>query len=153
MAVTIAMNAEDVGRPGLIYVGAHDPQQTQAAFLGQYGWEPFTGVAFPPAVVRRDGLVSQTLQIPLSNVAGWPNWSLYVGYGALSVTSENMVRQAVLSVATAKAKWPDRPIPPVNEDHFKRSLIQEDMRKLSKYSFVRYITPDLSTVCEPVGGN
>lgn len=152
--VALSINGSDMGRPGLVYVGAHDAQQTEASFLGQDRyWQPLVGVAFPPAVIRRDGLVSQQIRIPLRDVAGYQGGSLYVGYGALSVGAEAMVRQAVASVATAKARWPDRQIPSVDEDYYKRTLIQEDMRKQNKYSFVRYITPDLTTMCEPQGGN
>lgn len=152
--VTLNINAEDIGRPGLIYVGAHNAQQTEAAFLGQdLNWQPLVGVAFPPVIIRRDGLATQSLRIPLRDVSAYSGGSLYVGYGALSISGEGLVRQALAAVSTAKAKWPDRKIPSVDEDYYKRTLIQEDMRKQSKYRFVRFITPEIATMCEPQGGN
>ncbi|MCY0853038.1 hypothetical protein [Cupriavidus sp. D39] len=154
VTLNLLVNPEDAGRPGLIYVGVHDPQQMQAALLNQdSAWEAFTGAALIPHIVRRDGLSSVRLNIPLSSSPSYQGWSLYVGYGALTLASEAMVQKAVVAVAGVKARYPDRPVPAVDEDHFKRSLIQEDMRKNTKYRFVRAFTPELMSICEPLGGN
>lgn len=154
LSLTLNINPSDAGRPGLVYVATHDPQQTQGAVLNQYGvWEPFNGAMLTPYIIRRDGLSAQVVKIPLSNAADWQGWSLYVGYGALTAASEGMVAQAVASVASVKARFPERNIPAVNEDHFKRSLIQEDMRKNNKYALVRNITPELIGMCDFSGGN
>lgn len=154
LSLTLNINPADTGRPGLVYVGAHDPMQTQGAVLNQSGaWEPFTGAMLTPYIIRRDGLTLQVVQIPLPNAADWQGWSVYVGYGALTAEADAMVVKAVASVATVRAQFPDRTIPAVNEDHFRRSLIQEDMRKNNKYVFVRNITPDLIGMCNSSGGN
>lgn len=151
---TLYVNAQDAGRPGLMYVGAHDQMQSQAAVLNQSGgWEAFSGAMLTPYVVARGGLSTIPVRVPLPNAGAWQGWSIYLGYGALTPQGEQTVQQAVVAVANAKAKWPDRTIPAVDADHFSRSLIQEDMRKFTKYRLARTVTPELASMCKPTGGN
>lgn len=165
--VDLIINGGDLGLPGILYVGAHDPAKTRAQFLVAYeaprasvsghgarmqrqpityggAWQTWNGSLFPPHWVARSGFSGAvTLSIPLGVSANIDNeysdktgWLLYVGYGVLTVQDEEKVQRAMDGVAKVKAKFPDRPIPAVEADHYRRVMIQEDMSQNAKYRHV-----------------
>lgn len=145
--VDLLINSPDAGRPGLIYVGSHDPGQTKAQFYTGR-WENWEGALFPINKIVRGGLSPTTLFIPLDDISQKQGWKLYVGYGALTTDDEMKVQRAFEAVAKVKAKFPDRQIPAVDPDHFRRVLVQENMTKNAKYQYVRSWSPDLLTLCD-----
>lgn len=145
--VNLLVNVPDKGLPGLVYVGSHDPGQTAAEFYYGYGWQPWDGSLYPPNQVFRTGLNDLTLYIPLDRAAEKQGWRLYVGYGVLTAESEQKVQRMIQSYQVAKTKLPDRQIPAVDPDHFRRTLIQMNMTDNVKYRFVMDWTSDLIGMC------
>lgn len=159
LQVTLSIDSADVGRPGILYVGAHDPGRTRAQFY-QHHWEEWNGAMFPPHRIVREGLASTTLAIPLGRSAtvsdgAWDlsGWQLYVGYGALTAADEEKVQRAMDGVAKVKAMYPERKIPAVEADHYRRVMVQENMTQNAKYRHVFTWTSDISYACESGGGN
>jgi len=182
--VDLIIKGEDLGRPGILYVGAHDPAKTHAQFFVAYeaprtsvvgrnalmqfqsfasysgAWQTWDGSLLPPHWVARGGFAGPvTLSIPLgasANVDGEfydkTGWLLYVGYGVLTVQDEEKVQRAMDGVAKVKAKFPDRPIPAVEADHYRRIMIQEDMSQNAKYRHVLTWGPEWIYSCSN-GGN
>lgn len=142
--VIIYVNPSDVGRPGLLYVGAHDPTQTSARFLSG-GWLDWNGSLYPIYMIQRTGLADTKVTIPLNEIPY--DWTIYVGYGALTIKDEDTVQRAMEGVAKVRAKYPDRPIPSVTADHYRRVLIQEDMTRNRKYHDVSISETDWSASC------
>lgn len=147
----------DTGTPGLVFVAVRSPDQKLAAFLGQNGeWLPFEGGLFPPARIYINGLPG-TVSIPIGSPNGtstmynYVGWEVYVGTGALTASSQNIVRQRrqaldrAKPVLTAKGQWN----PAFDDDErIKWSLVQKDMLDGIKYRFVT-VVPALS--CDSSG--
>lgn len=149
VTVNLLINAPDVGRPGIVYVGSHDPIQLSAEFLTDGGWAAWSSAVLPPYVIQRNGLYDMTLQIPLNDLAAKQGWSLYVGYGAYTPKDEALVQSTNEAVAKVRAKFPERQIPTIDPDYYKRTLVQSDMTKNAKYHIVRQWTSELLTLCQP----
>lgn len=145
--VNLLVNIPDKGLPGLVYVGSHDPSKTAAEFYYGYGWQPWDGGLYPPKQVFRTGLNDLTLYIPLDRAVEKQGWRLYVGYGVLVAESEQKVQRMIQSYQMAKTKLPDRQIPAVDPDHFRRTLIQMNMTDNVKYQHVMDWTSDLIGMC------
>lgn len=150
--VNLLVNVPDKGLPGLVYVGSHDPGQTAAEFYYGYGWQPWNGSLYPPNQIFRTGLNDLTLYIPLDRAAEKQGWRLYVGYGVLTAESEQKVQRMIQSYQAAKIKMPDRQIPTIDPDHFRRTLIQMNMTDNVKYRYVMDWTNDLIAMCVSSGG-
>jgi hypothetical protein len=137
----------DKGRPCIVYVGSHDPDQTAAEFYYDNRWQAWDSILYPPNQVFRNGINDMTLYIPLDRVVEKLGWKLYVGYGVLTEESEQKVQRMILSYQRAKAKLPDRQIPTVEPDHYRRVLVQTDMLDNAKYRHVLDWTSDLIGEC------
>lgn len=145
--VDLLINAADVGRPGLLYVGSHNQTQTQAQFYTE-AWQNWNGSLFPIHTIVRGGLTGTTLSIPLNDVFQKQGWKLYIGYGALSVADEMKVQRMLEALNKVKAKFPERNIQAVDPDHIRRVMIQDNMTRNVKYRYVRAWTPELTTLCD-----
>lgn len=145
--VDLLINAADVGRPGLLYVGSHNQTQTQAQFYTE-AWQDWNGSLFPIHTIVRGGLTGTTLSIPLNDVLQKQGWKLYIGYGALSVADEMKVQRMLEALNKVKAKFPERNIQAVDPDHIRRVMIQDNMTRNVKYRYVRAWTPELTTLCD-----
>lgn len=182
--VDLIINGEDLGRPGILYVGAHDPAKTRAQFFVAYetprtpvaghgtqmqfhsfssysgAWQTWDGSLLPPHWVAHGGFAGPvTLSIPLgasANVDGEfydkTGWLLYVGYGVLTIQGEEKVQRAMDGVEKVKAKFPERQIPAVEADHYRRILIEDDMGQNAKYRHILTWSPEWLYSCAN-GGN
>lgn len=149
ISVQLLINASDAGRPGLVYVASHDPDQTMGEGYSSGGWEVLQSQMLPILIIARSGLVNTTLNIPMNNPGGKQGWSLYVGYGVLTDKDEAMVQQSMVAVAKMRAAHPERQVPSIDPDYQRRVLIQQDMTKNAKYKLVRKWTPDIAGMCQP----
>lgn len=142
---TLPINTSDQGRPGLLYIGMHDPAMSQANFLRNHTWLNWQSGLFPVYAVMRGGLYSTRLTIPLPPRITGSGWHLYAGYGALSIEDELRVQRAIDTVNKAKAL--NLNISGVEPDHYRRSLIQMDMSKNGKYTYVNFDIKNNSNIC------
>ena len=149
----VNVNPEDAGKPGLLYIGAHDPGQSVAQFFvsGAY-WLPASSTMFPPYAVVRNGLYSVDVAAPLNDPDTRQGWVMYAGYGVLTPADEAKVQQAIAAVAIARERFPGRSIPAVDPDHHRRVFIQDNMTKGGKFHIVRQWTPDIQNLCVSVSG-
>ncbi|MFC4484263.1 hypothetical protein [Cupriavidus campinensis] len=152
VTLTFPVNAQDQARPGILYVGMHDPSMSQAAFLTTSSWVGYSGGLFPAYSVASAQLGRPRLTLALpQNLAGG-GWKLYVGYGALSVQSESRVQQAADAIAAAKAISPKPVIGAVDPDHYRRTLVQTDMTQAGKFAYVETGVENNPFVCRPETG-
>jgi hypothetical protein len=153
---TLPIEAPDQGRPGLLYIGMHDPSMSQADLLTTNGWMGYAGGMLPVYSVARAGLTPVTITLPLPPVLAGGGWSLYAGYGALSASAESQVEAAITAVNDARALGASGVIASVDPDHYRRSLIQGDMTQNGKYGYVHTGVETNPYVCQPQlggGGN
>lgn len=150
--VSLKINNADVGRPGLIYVGSHNSAQTQGQFYSSH-WSDVDGQLFPIHSIERSGLFNKAIDIPLNDLTRKSGWDLYVGYGVLTVKDDADIQNAINSVAKIKEKFPEKKIPMIDPEYYKRVLIQSDMTKNAKYHYVRTWTPELINLCGQQGGH
>jgi hypothetical protein len=143
----LLINTADKGFPGLIYVGAHSPERTKAEFYHGSYWDVWEEGMFPPNLILRDGLNDTALAIPLDRLTDKQGWRLYVGYGVLTVESEQKVQQMLQAYQIARAKLPDRQIPMVDPDHYRRTLVQTNMIDNMKYRYVLDWNKSLINMC------
>ena len=151
--LNLLVNVPDKGRPGLVYVGSHDPAQTVAEFFYSGQWTTWDGGLYPPHLIVRGGLNDVTLYVPYDRLVEKLGWRLYVGYGVLTAEDEQKVQRMIQSYQIAKTKLPDRQIPTVDPDHFRRVLIQMNMTDNIKYRYVTEWTSDLSGLCVTSSGS
>lgn len=131
--VKLNVNGVDQGLPGLIYVGAANPDQTDAQFFSN-GWQEIGSGLFPIYAVVRSGLESVDVSIPLST--SLVGWSVYVGYGALSMADEHKVEVRRQALDHAKTLNPQMRANQIPDDNLRATLIQMDMTKNTKYRFI-----------------
>lgn len=148
----VNVNPEDAGKPGLLYVGAHDPSQRVAQFYIAGAWVQAASTMFPPYAVARGGLYSMDVDAPLNDPDTRQGWIMYAGYGVLTAADESKVQQAIAAVAIAREKFPGRNIPGVDPDHHRRVFIQDNMTKGGKFQVVRQWSPDIQNLCVAVSG-
>lgn len=139
LTVTGAIDPENYARPGVLYLGVLEG--TIERPIASYAWDGARFVAWnglgmmPPGEVRRGGLggTINFKDIDVSNFLNNPNYSIWVGYGALSVVGERAVAAKNEGVAAARAKFPDRQIPVISDDQMRLSLVETDMRQNKRY--------------------
>lgn len=131
--VKLNVNGVDQGLPGLIYVGAANPEQTDAQFFSN-AWQEMGSGLFPIYAVVRSGLQSVDISFPLN--ASFVGWSVYVGYGALSLADEQKVEVRRRGFDHAKIRNPQMTAHQIPDDNLRATLIQMDMTKNTKYRFV-----------------
>jgi hypothetical protein len=138
----------DRGRSAVVYVGMRDQGASAAMFLQGGSWEPFQGGLFPVYTVITTGLVDQRITLPLNGYLAGGGWMLYAGYGALSDTDEVRVRDYSEIVAKAE-QLGQKKTASVTPDHYRRTLMQNDMVKVGKYSYINTGVENNSKVCQP----
>jgi hypothetical protein len=143
--VRININGVDQGLPGLLYVGAVDPAQTDARFFSE-GWRETGSGLMPIYAVERAGLKATDILFPLA--PEFAGWNVYVGYGALTQADEQKVRARRAALDRAKERQPNMKPNPISDDHLRATLIQMDMANNTKYR--RVLTPSETDVamCE-----
>jgi hypothetical protein len=143
--VRININGVDQGLPGLLYVAAVAPAQTDAKFFSD-GWRETGSGVMPIYAVERAGLKAADIMFPL--VQEIAEWNVYVGYGALTQADEQKVRARRVALDRAKERQPNLKPNPITDDHLRATLIQMDMANNTKYR--RVFTPSQSdiTICE-----
>jgi hypothetical protein len=144
----LLIHASDQGLPGLIYIGAHNPEKTRAQFYVQETWQEFEGAIFPVYKTVREGLTHTSLSIPLDEVIAKQGWQLYVGYGALTAEDEAKVQKMSDTVQSFKSNFPEKKVNTIEPDYFRRVLIQDNMTKHGKYHYIRSWTPELRSLCD-----
>lgn len=157
---TLPINGADQSRPGLVYIGMHDPAMSQAAFLTGNNWAAWRGGMFPVYVVATGGLFSSTITLPLPYALAGGGWHLYAGYGALSAANEARVQDAINAINAAKslsgnaavALNASAVVAAVDPDHYRRTLIQTDMTQNGKYAYVNTGVETNPYVCDPQRG-
>lgn len=144
---------QDMGRPGIVFVGMHDASRTQAKFLSGDNWYDWQSGLFPVYAVRSGGLVNQQFTLPLNGLLAGGGWKLYVGYGALSDQDEMRVQQGITAVNAARAVLGGQgQVTSVDPDHHRRTLVQTDLVRLGKYAYVNTGVENNPKVCEPHDG-
>ncbi len=157
---TLPINAADQARPGLVYIGMHDPAMSQAAFLSGNSWAAWRGGMFPVYAVARSGLFDSTITLPLPFAVAGNGWHLYAGYGALSTTNEARVQDAINAINAAKALSANAAVAlnasavvaAIDPDHYRRTLIQTDMTQNGKYAYVNTGVETNRDFCDPQQG-
>lgn len=150
-SVTLPIMSGDVGRPGLLYIGMHDPSMSSAAFFVNGSWTSYQGGLFPINSLI-SGLSNTQLLIPLPPPLAGGGWKLYVGYGALSVAAENQVQAAINAINAAKALNVSAGVAAVDPNHYRRTLMQSDMTQAGKYAYVNTGVESNPYVCQPETG-
>ncbi|NLP65498.1 hypothetical protein [Paraburkholderia sacchari] len=151
-SVTLPIMSGDVGRPGLLYIGMHDPSMSSAAFFVNGAWMAYQGGLFPVNSLV-SGLSNTQLFVPLPPQLAGGGWKLYVGYGALSAAAENQVQAAINAINAAKALNVNAAVGAVDPNHYRRTLMQSDMTQAGKYGYVNTGVEDNPYVCQPeLGG-
>ena len=148
--LNLLINAADLGRLGLLYIGAHNPGQTQAQFYSD-SWQDWAGSLFPIYKIASSGLYDTTIVLPLGDASQKQGWKLYAGYGALATADELTVQRAIETINQARAKIPERQISAIDLDFYRRVLAQDDMIKNVKYRYVLTWTPELAALCDRGG--
>lgn len=149
ISTTLLIDASDIGRPGLVYIGSHDPDKTMAEFYVDGAWVAWNSQVLPPNMIVRGGLSPVTLNIPMNAPTQKIGWTLLVGYGALSARDEQAVQSATTAIAKIRQQFPERQIPTVDPDYYRQTLTQADMTRNSKYVAVSNWTWDLVKTCDP----
>ncbi|CAB3755839.1 hypothetical protein [Paraburkholderia humisilvae] len=157
---TLPINGADQGRPGLVYIGMHDPSMSHAAFLTGNAWSNWTDGMFPVYAIVTNGLFSTTITLPLPYALAGGGWHLYAGYGALSDADESQVQDAInaidaaksLSASAAAALGVSAVVAAIDPDHYRRTLIQTDMTKNGKYAYVQTGVETNPYACDPQRG-
>lgn len=149
--LTLPVQSADVGRPGLLYIGMHDPSMSQAAFFVNGVWVGYQGGLFPVNSIVA-GLNNTQLQVPLPPVLAGGGWKLYVGYGALSLAAESQVQAAINAINAAKALNVNAAVGAVDPNHYRRTLMQSDMTQAGKYAYVYTGVENNPYVCQPETG-
>ncbi|APA90223.1 hypothetical protein BJG93_34465 (plasmid) [Paraburkholderia sprentiae WSM5005] len=150
-SLTLPVMAGDVGRPGLLYIGMHDPSLSSAAFFVNSAWTAYQGGLFPINSIVA-GLSNTQLFVPLPPELAGGGWKLYVGYGALSAASENQVQMAINAIDAAKALNANAAVGAVDPNHYRRTLMQSDMTQAGKYGYVYTGVENNPYVCQPDTG-
>lgn len=139
----LLVNQEDRGLPGVVYVAAHNDEQTEAWFSQGGTWVEWQSGYFPMYSINGGGIqdTTITLELPAANsrstlpgVAPFAN--IFIGYGVLTNANEAMVQRVAAANAAARAKTPDRNLPVMDPDHQRRAYVQEDLTKKVKYQMI-----------------
>lgn len=154
---TLPINAADQARPGLVYIGMHDPTMSQAAFLSGSSWAAWRGGMFPVYAVAKRKYSDSTITLPLPFAVAGNGWHLYAGYGALSTTNEARVQDAINAINAAKALSANAAVAlsasavvaAIDPDHYRRTLIQTDMTQNGKYAYVNTSFEANRDFCDP----
>lgn len=138
----------DRGQPGVVYVGMRDQAGSTAMFLQGSTWQGWDSGLFTPYSTATFGLNDQQITLPLnSNLAGG-GWLLYAGYGAL--TPDAAVRvNAYVSVVHQTEAVTGKKVNSVDPDHYRRTLIQNDLVSNGKYSYVATGVENNARICQP----
>lgn len=150
-SLTLPVMAGDGGRPGLLYIGMHDPSMSSAAFLTSSGWTGYQGGLFPINSIVTS-LNNKQLLIPLPPELAGGGWKLYVGYGALSATAENQVQMAINAINAAKAMNANAAVGAVDPNNYRRTLMQSDMTQAGKFGYVYTGVENNPYICQPDAG-
>jgi hypothetical protein len=154
----------DIGSPGLTYVGILSPDQKTVALLGLSNqWEAYPGGLYMPNGRHDTGLPAvKTIKMtmPQTNYSAAPQsthayvgYVLYAGHGALTpagiqkVQSRRTALNKVKPTLVAKGTWNAQY---ESDDQIKQSLVQQNMTDNNKYGPV-FTIPMLD--CSPPTGN
>jgi hypothetical protein len=148
---TLPVLGQDLGHPGIVFVGMHDASRTQAKFLSGDSWYDWQSGLFPVYAVRSSGLGNQQFTLPLNGLLAGGGWKLYVGYGVLSDQDEARVQQGIIAVNAARAVRGGQ-VANVDPDHHRRTLVQTDLVRFGKYAYVNTGVENNAKVCEPQDG-
>lgn len=137
LTVTGYPNAEDMGLPGLLYLGVARPSGDDAVFFSpdEGGWVEYSGGQLPMAEVNRAGINNFFLKM---NVTQFLNdgRALYFGYGSLTPKIEEIVTRRRDALKRMKERHPEKTFNEPSDDFVRRSLIESDMRKVGRYTQV-----------------
>jgi hypothetical protein len=137
----------DRGRAGIVYVGMRDATGNKAMFLQGNNWVSYESGLLPTFSVLRAGLSDVPFNFPLnSNLAGG-GWMLYVGYGVLPSDAEQRI-QAYLNMVQKAAASGMKGGNSIDADHYRRTLVQEDMTQNGKYGYVKTGLENNPTFCK-----
>ena len=148
VSFVLPLNAADRGRPGLTYIGMHDPAGSSAMLLQGGNWIPFQSGLFSVYAIANAGLTDQRISLPLNNYLAGGGWKLYAGYGALSAEADGRV-QGYTETVQKSEQISGRKINRVDPDHFRRSLIQDDMVRRGKYTYINTGVENNQRFCQP----
>lgn len=151
-SLTLPIGAADLGHPGLLYIGMHDPGMSQAAFFVNGNWVGYQGGLFPINTIASGGLYNVRMVIPLPPSLAGGGWKLYVGYGALSAAAESQVQATINAISAAKALKTDAALGAIDPNSYRRTLIQSDMTQAGKYGYVNTGVETNPYVCQPEFG-
>jgi hypothetical protein len=150
------------GQPGLVWVAARDADEKFAYFLTPTtGWTQYTGGLYP-FYNRYDAGLPASLDIKsiLPNTDGSTlteqGWSIYVGYGTLTLDAQGLVQARREALNEMK---PDRVAAGTwstnydSDDQFKWSLVQKNMTDNNQIQTSVATMPLLYCAPLPSGGN
>lgn len=147
--VQVLINADDKGKPGVIYAGLSDTNQTIGYLFDGNSWVKWGGGLFSPYLIGRAGLVDTVIRVPVANIEDFPNTQFYIGYGTLLPGDEDKIQRYIQGYNTIKAKYPDRNIPFVDPDQQRLAFVQKNMTDLFKYHYIMDWTYQTFTMCIP----
>jgi len=117
-------------------------------FLQGESWMPWDSGLFPAYSIVRSGLGSQQFTLPLNGYLAGGGWMLYAGYGVLTSDSESRVQSYIASVQNTE-RITNKKTSSIDPDHFRRTLIQDDMARYGKYTYINTGVENNSRVCQP----
>lgn len=146
------------GRPGLVFVGAHNPDETIGSFLTPTGWTQYEGGLYQPYLRYDNGLppsvtIKSILPSTDRSTVTEQGWSIYVGYGVLTPEAMDQVknrRDALNEIKpqrVAEGKWDPSYD---SDDSFKLALVQKNMTDNNQ--ILKSVAPVPLIVCAPTNG-
>lgn len=147
ISFVLPVMAADQGRPGLIYVGMRNDSATAAMFLQGGSWVPWNGGLFPVYSTVTSGLRDQQYTLPLNGYLAGGGWVLYAGYGVLTSDGEARVQAYITTVQNTETIT-SRKVNGIDPDHYRRSLVQDNMVRFGKYSYISTGVENNSRVCQ-----
>lgn len=138
----------DLGRPGMVYVGMRDQVGTAAMFLQGGIWVPWDSGLFPVYSSVTSGLGSQQVTLPLNGNLAGGGWMLYAGYGVLTSDGEMRVQSYIATVQNTE-RITNKKVSSVDPDHYRRTLVQDDMSRYGKYTYISTGVENNGRVCQP----
>lgn len=160
----------DAGLPGLFFVGAINTDMTIGAVMDLSGeWVPYQGGMYPPAQRFDNGLppvivlqmdIPRTVDrqqyergTPWNASMSYGGFGLFAGHGALSLDMQEQIatrrqfltehKDELIQKGAWSATYED------DDDHVRRSMVQNDMDSNNKY--VRLITIPNTNPCYDAG--
>ena len=138
----------DMGRAGMVFVSMRDQSGTAAMFLQGASWLPWESGLFPAYTSMSSGMTSQSFTLPLNGYLAGGGWMLYAGYGVLTDDAESSVRSYIDTVRKTE-DIVHKKVNSIDPDHYRRTLIQADMVKSGKYSYISTGVENDPKICQP----